>query len=261
MGRVLSLSEALSLTPFNISEKYNNQWGRSPNIGVNHDTSCVIYFLTDSRSDLRCSKTSGFVHQHLTPYVGIDTKNYVGSLSFFHLHRKSKKSAKKPNNPEFSQKSRHPQKLISLSLTTDPRAQEISEAIGFHDAVSSVGKCGGAERTSTATDTVSGATIATNLTCKTIVEFAFTVAVAGGGPFPEAINAASDDSAVSEIVVYTRLIKLSKILKEALLLLSMTARVAMSLLHWVLMVEMVENNCIGALQPMDLWLFLRNWKS
>ncbi|RXH89991.1 hypothetical protein DVH24_032348, partial [Malus domestica] len=36
-----------------------------------------------SRSDLRCSKTSGFVHQHLAPSVGNDTKNYVGSLSFF----------------------------------------------------------------------------------------------------------------------------------------------------------------------------------
>ncbi|KAM0989985.1 hypothetical protein ACFX2C_008561 [Malus domestica] len=28
-------------------------------------------------------RPSGFVHQHLAPYVGIDTKNYVGSLSFF----------------------------------------------------------------------------------------------------------------------------------------------------------------------------------
>ncbi|RXH79793.1 hypothetical protein DVH24_040940 [Malus domestica] len=26
-----------------------------------------------------------FVHQHLAPSVGIDTKSYVGSLSFFHL--------------------------------------------------------------------------------------------------------------------------------------------------------------------------------
>ncbi|RXH87699.1 hypothetical protein DVH24_034599 [Malus domestica] len=28
---------------------------------------------------------SDFVHQHLAPSVGIDTKSYVGSLSFFHL--------------------------------------------------------------------------------------------------------------------------------------------------------------------------------
>ncbi|KAM0961892.1 hypothetical protein TB1_020515 [Malus domestica] len=48
----------------------------------------------DSWSNLRCSKTSGFVHQHLAPSVEIDTKNYVGSLSFFHLHRESAKSAK-----------------------------------------------------------------------------------------------------------------------------------------------------------------------
>ncbi|RXI05465.1 hypothetical protein DVH24_006722 [Malus domestica] len=30
-------------------------------------------------------RPSGFVHQHLAPSVGNDTKNYVGSLSFFHL--------------------------------------------------------------------------------------------------------------------------------------------------------------------------------
>lgn len=77
------------------------------------------------------------------------------------------------------------------------RAQEIGEAIGFHDAVSIVGECGGAGRTATATDTVSGAAAATNLTGKTTVAFAFTVAAAGGGPFPEAINAAAGDSAVS----------------------------------------------------------------
>ncbi|KAM1873234.1 hypothetical protein ACFX13_007093 [Malus domestica] len=43
-------------------------------------------------SDLCCSKTSGFVHQHLALSVGIDTKSCVGSLSFFHLHRESEKS-------------------------------------------------------------------------------------------------------------------------------------------------------------------------
>ncbi|RXH75272.1 hypothetical protein DVH24_029993 [Malus domestica] len=49
---------------------------------------------------------SGFVHQHLVPSVGIDTKSYVGSLSFFHLttvkphhniHRESAKNPRKPN--------------------------------------------------------------------------------------------------------------------------------------------------------------------
>ncbi|KAM1267748.1 hypothetical protein ACFX2G_000122 [Malus domestica] len=34
-------------------------------------------FTWNSRSDLRCSKTFGFVHQHLAPSVGIDTKSYV----------------------------------------------------------------------------------------------------------------------------------------------------------------------------------------
>ncbi|RXH79949.1 hypothetical protein DVH24_041096 [Malus domestica] len=47
--------------------------------------------LSNSRPDLRCSKTSGFVHQHLVPSVGIDMKSCVGFLSFFHLHRESAK--------------------------------------------------------------------------------------------------------------------------------------------------------------------------
>ncbi|KAM3016593.1 hypothetical protein FF2_000593 [Malus domestica] len=42
-------------------------------------TSPLIF--RDSQSDLRCSKTSGFVHQHLAPSVGIDTKNYVVVVS------------------------------------------------------------------------------------------------------------------------------------------------------------------------------------
>ncbi|RXH70267.1 hypothetical protein DVH24_007523 [Malus domestica] len=50
----------------------------------------------DSRSDLRCSKTYGFVHQHLAPSVGIDTKSYIGSFSFFHLRRGS--ADNQPNN-------------------------------------------------------------------------------------------------------------------------------------------------------------------
>ncbi|KAM0967044.1 hypothetical protein EV1_022529 [Malus domestica] len=37
----------------------------------------LFTFLADSRSDLRCSKTSNFVHQHLAPSVGINTKSYV----------------------------------------------------------------------------------------------------------------------------------------------------------------------------------------
>ncbi|KAM1015951.1 hypothetical protein ACFX13_046437 [Malus domestica] len=41
--------------------------------------------IKNSRLDLRCSKTSGFMHQHLAPSVGINTKSYVGSLSIFHL--------------------------------------------------------------------------------------------------------------------------------------------------------------------------------
>ncbi|KAM0986232.1 hypothetical protein ACFX13_013690 [Malus domestica] len=39
-------------------------------------------------------RPSGFVHQHLAPSVGIDTKNYVGSLLFFHLRRGFAKYAK-----------------------------------------------------------------------------------------------------------------------------------------------------------------------
>ncbi|RXH98404.1 hypothetical protein DVH24_010729 [Malus domestica] len=46
----------------------------------------------DSQSNLHCSKTSGFVHQHLAPSVGNGTKSYVGSLSFFHLHHESAKT-------------------------------------------------------------------------------------------------------------------------------------------------------------------------
>ncbi|RXH75316.1 hypothetical protein DVH24_030037, partial [Malus domestica] len=55
-----------------------------------------------SRSDLCCSKTSDFVHQHLAQSVGNDTKNYVGSLSFFHHHRESEKSAKDPDQSSYS---------------------------------------------------------------------------------------------------------------------------------------------------------------
>ncbi|RXI08797.1 hypothetical protein DVH24_022941 [Malus domestica] len=47
----------------------------------------VLFTLpADSRSNLRCSKTSGFVHQHLASSVGNDMKSYIGSLSIFHLH-------------------------------------------------------------------------------------------------------------------------------------------------------------------------------
>ncbi|KAM1709416.1 hypothetical protein TB1_002300 [Malus domestica] len=42
-------------------------------------------------------RPSGFVHQHLAPSVGNDTKNHVGSLSNFHLHRESAKSARTQN--------------------------------------------------------------------------------------------------------------------------------------------------------------------
>ncbi|KAM2279374.1 hypothetical protein ACFX1S_040220 [Malus domestica] len=41
----------------------------------NGDTLPITQF--DSLSDLRCTKTSGFVHQHLASSVGIDTKSYV----------------------------------------------------------------------------------------------------------------------------------------------------------------------------------------
>ncbi|KAM1264669.1 hypothetical protein ACFX15_033980 [Malus domestica] len=64
-----------------------------------------------------------------------------------------------------------------------------------------VGECGGDGRIATATDTINGAAAATNLTGKTTVEFAFTVIAVCGSPFLEAINAASGDSAVSEIVL------------------------------------------------------------
>ncbi|TQD94539.1 hypothetical protein C1H46_019784 [Malus baccata] len=54
----------------------------------------LFIFHANSRSNLRCSKTSGFVHQHLTPSVKIDTKSCVKSFLFFHLHRESAKSQK-----------------------------------------------------------------------------------------------------------------------------------------------------------------------
>ncbi|KAM1182282.1 hypothetical protein ACFX19_000796 [Malus domestica] len=55
-------------------------------------------YVINSRSDLHCSKTSSFVHQHLAPFVGNDTKSYVGSLSSFssNLHRESVKT-QEPN--------------------------------------------------------------------------------------------------------------------------------------------------------------------
>lgn len=76
-------------------------------------------------------------------------------------------------------------------------AEEIGEAIGFHDGVPSLGERGVDGRTATATDTVTGAAAATNLTGKTAVAFAFTVAAACGSSVVEAVNAAAADSAVS----------------------------------------------------------------
>ncbi|KAM0975397.1 hypothetical protein ACFX13_018722 [Malus domestica] len=43
-------------------------------------TAYFANLLSDSRSDLRCSKTSSFVHQHLAPSVGNDTKSYVANV-------------------------------------------------------------------------------------------------------------------------------------------------------------------------------------
>ncbi|KAM1601404.1 hypothetical protein ACFXTN_023731 [Malus domestica] len=56
MGRALTLrsSHPLILNPF---REIQYKCGRSPNIEVNHNTSCVFYFLVDSRLDLSCSKT------------------------------------------------------------------------------------------------------------------------------------------------------------------------------------------------------------
>ncbi|CAN6699156.1 unnamed protein product [Malus baccata var. baccata] len=57
---------------------------------------------------------SGFVHQHLAPSVGIDTKSYVGSLSIFHLWHESAKTQK---TQSFSKKpSQTPSLLISLTF-------------------------------------------------------------------------------------------------------------------------------------------------
>ncbi|RXH82203.1 hypothetical protein DVH24_036544 [Malus domestica] len=41
--------------------------------------------LIDDGDKLLATNPSGFVHQHLAPSVEIDTKSYVGSLSFFHI--------------------------------------------------------------------------------------------------------------------------------------------------------------------------------
>ncbi|CAN6575747.1 unnamed protein product [Malus baccata var. baccata] len=41
--------------------------------------------LIDDGDKLLATNLSGFVHQHLAPSVGIDTKSYIGSLSFFHI--------------------------------------------------------------------------------------------------------------------------------------------------------------------------------
>ncbi|RXH92036.1 hypothetical protein DVH24_021059 [Malus domestica] len=83
-------------------------------------------YVINSQSDLRCSKTSGFVHQHLAPSVGIDTKSCVGSLSFFSYHHRETSplttvNMQKPNNPKLSQKNPRnftylPHSLSLLSL-------------------------------------------------------------------------------------------------------------------------------------------------
>ncbi|RXH94165.1 hypothetical protein DVH24_023849 [Malus domestica] len=52
-------------------------------------------YVINSRLDLHCSKTSGFVHQHLAPSVGNDMKRYIGSLSIFHLRLDNLKKAYK----------------------------------------------------------------------------------------------------------------------------------------------------------------------
>ncbi|RXH97223.1 hypothetical protein DVH24_035891 [Malus domestica] len=40
---------------------------------------------------------SGFVHQHLALSVGIDTKSYVGSLSFFSSHHRESTETQHPH--------------------------------------------------------------------------------------------------------------------------------------------------------------------
>ncbi|KAM0980744.1 hypothetical protein COP2_014282 [Malus domestica] len=57
-------------------------------------------------------RPSGFVHQHLAPSVGIDTKNYVGSLSFFHLTTVRRGSAK----PRDAQLSLYPSVSVMESI-------------------------------------------------------------------------------------------------------------------------------------------------
>ncbi|RXH96558.1 hypothetical protein DVH24_009062 [Malus domestica] len=55
---------------------------------------------------------SGFVHQHLAPSVGIDTKTHVGSLSIFHLRHESAET----KNPKLSQKTHGATSSLTLSL-------------------------------------------------------------------------------------------------------------------------------------------------
>lgn len=79
------------------------------------------------------------------------------------------------------------------------RTEEIGEAIGFHDGVSSVGErsVAGGAATATATVTVTGAAVA-KLTGKIARAFAVTVATAAAGSAAtETANAATGDSTVS----------------------------------------------------------------
>lgn len=77
------------------------------------------------------------------------------------------------------------------------RTEEIGEAIGFHDGVSSVGErsVAGGAATATATGTVAGAAV-TKLTGNIARAFAVTVAAAGSA-VTETANAATGDSTVS----------------------------------------------------------------
>ncbi|RXH76607.1 hypothetical protein DVH24_019495, partial [Malus domestica] len=84
-----------------------------------------------SQSDLRCSKASGFVHQHSASSVGTDTKSYVGSLSFFHLRRESAEIQNLPPWLSVSLILFFPQAVFLLFTMTHIPASDQAVGVGF----------------------------------------------------------------------------------------------------------------------------------
>ncbi|KAM1105564.1 hypothetical protein FF1_002535 [Malus domestica] len=70
---------------------------------------------------------SGFMHQHLAPSVGNDTKNHVGSLSFFHLTTVNLQKPKNQTPTESTQTM-----ALTLSCKLSPRLSQDLELIRRH---------------------------------------------------------------------------------------------------------------------------------